>query len=569
VLDPRSELKAVLAGDTDPLQVVSLLGLRARAFGKETRAAATEIVPLLELIREVAAAGSARLWIVTRGAQPIEADSPADAIWQAPLWGIGRTVAVEHPEIYGGLIDLDPNGSTADLVEPLWRHLRAPGGQDQVALRGGRRLAARLERYQPPESKLPLRADGAYLVTGGLAGLGLEVARWLVQNGARRLVLASRSALPPRAQWTALAPDHPHAPHVAALRALEAAGAAVHPVTLDVAEPEAVADFVRQYRAEGWPPLRGVVHAAGILNHHTLSELGPAELEDVLRPKLGAWLLHRELEAFPLDFFVMFSSASAVLSSPKLGGYAAANAFLDAVAAYRTARGLPAISIDWGVWSEAGMAARVDARSVATLVGRGMGAMTTAQGLDALGRLLAVPDAQVAVLPVDWQRWGELYPAFTAAPFFEELFRHRTAAPAPASSDSGPAHAVLTAGEAQRLPRLREYLTTVVAGILGFAPDDLADDLPINRLGLDSLTAVELKNRIAAELRVTLPTVRFLQGPSVTELAQEIAPHLERSQPNGESAEPETAGLLGRVDELSDAEVDAALLRLLDGRSAP
>ena len=481
---------------------------------------------LIAMIHAMADQSPSRVWIVTCGAQPTNGAPDTQGITQAPLWGIGRTISVEHPELYGGLVDLDPTASVQDAADTLWRHLRAPTGEDQVSLTGSRRFAARLERYHAPsQGPLPLRPDGTYLITGGLGGLGLEVARWLVASGARRLMLMGRKAIPPRSQWKTLAPDHPQAQAVAAIRELEAAGATVYAVAADTSDANALHTIFDSYTQEGWPPIRGVVHAAGVMQHHTLLELTPTTLDEALRPKLGAWSLQQALIDAPLDFFVLFSSASALLSSPKLGAYAAGNCFLDAFAHYRHAHGQPALSINWGVWGEAGMASRFSTDSLEALAERGMGAMRTAQGLDALGRLMNDARPEAAVLPVNWQRWGELYPAYTASPLLSDLFQHSDEGNGSVSSIAQP-NAVLNASPDERPEQLRQYLTETIGAILGFSITEIDPSTPISALGLDSLTAVEFKNRITSTLGVSLPMVRFLQGPPIDELVAEINPLL-------------------------------------------
>jgi hypothetical protein len=233
---------------------------------------------------------------------------------------------------------------------------------------------------------------------------------------------------------------------------------------------------------------------------------------------------------------------------------------------------MPALSVDWGVWGEAGMASQFDASAVRALADRGMGAMRTDQGLDALGRLMQGDATQTAVLPVNWQRWAELYPAYTASPFLADVLGDHEPAPTHASHD-GPSHGVLHAPANQRPVRLSQYLADTLGAILGFTADDVDPAQPISALGLDSLTAVEFKNRIASDLGVSLPTVRFLQGPAITELVLEIDPLLAQASlaqardANESTASPpaDEAALLARVDELSDAEVDAALADLLGG----
>ena len=235
------------------------------------------VAELLDVVRSLAPRSDTRVWIVTSGVHAVERPTSARGMWQAPLWGIGRTLAVENPELFGGLVDLDDDSEAS--AKTLWKHLRATGGEDQVALRDGRRFAARLERLAaPPRTPPAVRADGTYVVTGGLGGLGLESARWLVQAGARRLMLLGRTPLPPRAEWRDLAADHPQAGAIAAIRELEAAGTSVQTAAVDIADVAALAHLFDTHEREGWPPIRGVVHTAGVLQHATLLDL---ELKDL------------------------------------------------------------------------------------------------------------------------------------------------------------------------------------------------------------------------------------------------------------------------------------------------
>jgi myxalamid-type polyketide synthase MxaE and MxaD len=487
-------------------------------------------------------------------------------VWQAPLWGIGRTLSVENPELFGGLVDLDDD--TEASAKTLWKHLRATGGEDQVALRDGRRFAARLERLAAPPRTAPVvRPDATYVITGGLGGLGLESARWLVQAGARRLMLLGRTALPARAEWRDLPAEHPQAAAIAAVRELEAAGTSVQAVAIDIADAAAVAKLFDTYEREGWPPIRGVVHTAGVLQHATLLDLHAKDLATVLRPKLGAWTLDRALERAPIDFFVLFSSASALLSSPKLGAYAAANCFLDAFAEWRRAHGRPTLSVDWGVWGEAGMASRFDAESVRALGERGMGAMRTDEGFDALGRLMASERAHAAVLPVNWKRWAELYPSYTASPLLSDIMGQREASDGRVPAADRPL-GLLDGPPEERPARVSAHLASTLGAILGFGDAEVDVDISISALGLDSLTAVEFKNRIAATVGVALPTVRLLQGPTISELAAELALLLEQTAPR--SAESIIAdAIAAQVDALTDEEVDAALRELIGSGALP
>ena len=519
-----------------------------------------------------------RMWLVTRGAQPL-GDQPV-AVAQAPLWGFGRTLAQEHAPLWGGLVDLDPRVSPVDAATRLCEELRSTDGEDQVALRGTGRHVARLVRTPlgSADRRLPFRSDASYLITGGLGDLGLEVARWMVGEGARRLILLGRSPLPPRRQWSQTDPDTPPGRRIAAVRALESLGTSVHLAAVDVADESALRAMFDEFRSEAWPPIRGVVHAAGLVDLQTIAEMDTGGLANILRPKLvGGWLLDKLLADDPLDFFVMFSSATSLLGSPRLAHYAAANAAIDALAQRRRAEGRPAMSVNWGFWSEVGMAAR-GAQDRKTLL-RGVEGISSADGLEAFGQLLRRDRIQAAVMRADWPQLWKSYPALRGVPLFTHLAQHEPASPkaaaepTPASPLRGELLALAPPG---REPRLLAYLRDLAADVLGFPPETLEVDQPLHNLGVDSMMALELKNQVEADLGINVPLVHFLQGPSLAEFATALLQQLS----SDESAEtstpavraklptddfgPEAAEqLLANLDQMSDEDVEAMLSKML------
>jgi phthiocerol/phenolphthiocerol synthesis type-I polyketide synthase C len=363
-----------------------------------------------------------------------------------------------------------------------------------------------------------IRADATYLVTGGLGGLGLAVGRWLVREGARSLVLLGRSAPSPEAR--------------SVIEDMEKAGARVTVAGADVADTRQVAAVLSDV-AQRLPPLRGIVHAAGRLDDGILLQQDAGRLDAVMAPKgAGAWNLHALASGAPLDFFVLFSSAASLLGSPGQGNYAAANAFLDGLAHHRRARGLPALSINWGPWSETGLAERPDRGG--RLASFGMESLNPRQGVDALGRLLRGSGAQVGVLPVSPDGWRQLSSAMGNPPVLAELVREdgaRAPDAAPAARKLNGA-AVVAAPAAERQGMLESHLRGEVARVLGLSAARLDVQRPLNTMGIDSLMAVELKNRVEADLGVTLPLIRLIQGPSVADLASLLLEQLG----NGEAA---------------------------------
>jgi acyl transferase domain-containing protein/acyl carrier protein len=537
---------------------------------------------VLLLVRELARTDSPvppRLWLMTRGAQAVGESCFPSAVAQSPLWGLGRVIAQEHPTFWGGLVDLEPGASTHDAsVHQVWHEIYSSDGEDQLAFRDGQRYVARLVRQRPSPAQAPSvrwRTDASYLISGGLGDLGLLVARWMVEQGARRLILLGRTGLPPRANWNSVESGGRLARQVIAIRELESLGASVHLASVDVADEAGLCGFLDGFRAEGWPPIRGVVHAAGVLQDGLLVQLDAAALTTVLRPKVtGGWLLHRLLEEDPLDFFVLFSSAGSVLGQPGQGNYAAGNAFLDALAHHRHAQGRPALSINWGAWAGEGFAVSVGGgRLAARLALLGISSIAPRRALEVLGRLLGQSATQVVAVPVDWKQYRQFHAADSASPLLSELAREAAEAAQPAGRTSDRRDAVLAAEPAERKQLLQSYLSEQVARALGMSPSRLDVQQPLSELGLDSLMAVELKNRIALDLRVNVPVVKFLQGFSVeeavtqvieqltTEAADPITPLTPAVAPLGEQQNAER--LLANLDQLSDEQVSALLADMM------
>jgi len=509
-----------------------------------------------------------RLWLITQGAQPVgEETLPLDTA-QAPLWGLGRVIAQEHPMFWGGLMDLEPGASLLeDAAHQLWKEISAPDGEDQIAFRQGRRYAGRLVRKRrsaTQEAALSWRTDGSYLITGGLGDLGLSVARWMVEQGARRLILLGRTKLPPRAHWNSAEAGSRLAHQIAAIRQMEALGACVHLAAVDVADEGQLSAFLDEFRTEGWPPIRGIVHAAGVLQDGLLMQLDAAALNSVLRPKMiGGWLLHRLLEDAPLEFFVLFSSAGSLLGQPGQGNYAAANAFLDALAHHRRALGEPALSINWGAWSGLGFADTPGGKRLAArLALLGIKSIAPGQALEVLDRLLRQGATQVAAVPVDWGRYRQFYPAGTESPLLSELAREEADNSPQAGHPGEKRSALLAAEPAARRQLLQSYLTELVARVLGLSASKLDIQQPLSNLGLDSLMAVELKNRIAVDLGVNVPMVTFLLGPSVEQAMPQLL-HLLTSETPTSSVSLASA-IANRLGERNNGGIDEHLLENID-----
>jgi acyl transferase domain-containing protein len=514
-----------------------------------------------------------RMWLITRNAQMSDR---AVNFAQASLWGLGRVLAEEHREHWGGLIDLEASGSPEADAALIAGEILQSDGEDQLAYRDGQRFVARLVRLDLPRTAVrsgQLRPEAAYLLTGGFGGIGLEVARGLARQGARRLILTGRTPLPPRVEWDQIQ-DARLRRMAAAVRELEALGVGVHYAALDVADEDQLQSFLDQYRREGWPPIRGIIHAAGVIDDRMLMQLDVESLRAVLRPKVsGSWLLHRLFEDQPLDFFVLFSSVGALLGQVGQGSYAAANAFLDALAHYRRARGLPALSINWGAWTGLGFAATTGGqRVIEHLEAQGMVGFSAQQGLEALGRLLPSEVAQSVVLPIDWAKLREV--RATASRLLIDLIEGATDQPQLSVPEKSLRDMLCELPPAQRRSALEAYLQTTLAQVLRMAPGRIEPDMPFGRLGLESLMAVEFRNRLAVSLDLSLSATLAWNYPTITDLATYLAGKLDLALESIElptsdevaATAPEINEAVAQVEAMSDDEALQALLNRRKGK---
>jgi len=477
-------------------------------------------------------AKTSRLFLLTSGAQATPSMKGPLSPVQSLLWGLGRTAAIEHAQFWGGLIDLDPIASSESSALQLVQEIASHDAEDQMILREGQRLVARLYPLNMDASKdqpFKIHGDGSYLITGGLGGIGFETARWLGQKGARNLLLVGRTALPERGLWNQTNVDSPLGRRIERIRALERMGMQVTYFCGDASDAE-VFDQIRDELTEGRiPPLRGIIHAAGVMQYEPLTSQKAERMLEVMRAKvIGGWLLHQNFLDQPIDLFVVYSSTSSILNSPFMGAYAAANAFLDAMAAYRRREGLPALSVSWGTWSQTGMAVEGErAAGAPRSLPKGVGAISNQDGVDALELLLRCNAVHSGVMPMDWKEWRQAYPAFSSMPFFRDLMNFTGFSPVPDHSDDQfGRQAARTAALAGRVDDLTDYLTREIAVALKTTPERVPVNVSLPSIGFDSLMAVEIKNRIEADLRVSMPMVKLLEGHSINVLSDFISKEL-------------------------------------------
>lgn len=462
-----------------------------------------------------------RIWVVTAG---VRESAHEAALGQSSLWGIGRIIGGEHGDVWGGVVDLDPAdvAGSAALLPGL---LATRPGEDVIVLRDGVPSRPRLVPIDraPSRSTVDCQPDGTYLVTGGLGVLGLEVARWLAGRGARRIVLTGRRGLPSRAEWDEIT-DPVTSAQIAAVRALEALGVTVVVAELDISDRARSAEVLDLGRS-GLPPIRGVVHAAGVLDNRMLADLDEASLRRVMRPKTeGAMVLHELFPPGSLDFLVLFSSCGYLLGLPGQASYGAANAFLDAFAAYRRAAGADdTVSFGWTSWRGLGMSTSSELIDV-ELNARGTADVTATEALRAWEFAERYDGAHFAVLRMTAPEPGTTRPALLDEIQVEE----QAAEPVAAESEwagLGP-------------DELREYLVTAVrrqvAGEVRLAPEELDVRRPLSEMGLDSVMTLVIRRRLEKLLRLSLPSTLLWTHPTVADIAGYVFAQLIESEPEPE-----------------------------------
>ncbi len=457
-------------------------------------------VALLAIAQALLGSGSrARLWIVTSGAQSTGAPIPDGGLLQSPLWGMGKTFALEHPEAWGGLVDVDPGEPdrwAGQVAAELCNHV-VQNGEDHVAYRGGIRLVARVDRA-PASSRPPtigIRPEATYLISGGLGDLGSAIASALAAGGARHLILAGRQGANTAGRR-------------AAVRELESLGTQVEVLTVDVGDRDALTRQVREVAAR-MPPLRGVIHAAGLPGFTPIREMTPQELLDVLRPKIaGALALRQAAANVDLDFFLCTSSLTGTWGAARQAHYVAANHFLDQFASRPGVLSIGLPPIEGGMLPPAALG---DLRRI------GLTPWSLDRAAQAVLQAIREEQGHVVAARIDWRRYATVLQARGHRAILERM------------DTAGPAGPVAPAALIERLnaeaPAKRERLLIAevireAAAVLGMNSGEWPD---LHRgffdLGMDSLTALELKNRLEAAVGLTLPSTLVFDHPSIGALA--------------------------------------------------
>ncbi|MFI5758992.1 type I polyketide synthase [Streptomyces sp. NPDC051569] len=475
----------------------------------------------------------APLWSVTRGAVSVGRSEHVVSLDQAAVWGLGRAIALEQPGRWGGCVDL-PEQLDTQAARRL-RGVLAGTGEDEVAVRASGVFLRRLAHT--PTGQAPARyafdPAGTTLITGGTGGLGGHVARWLAGAGADHLLLTSRRG--------------EDAPGAAALRAeLEGLGARVTIAACDVADHDAVAALIGGIPED--VPLNAVIHTAGVVDDHVLGALTPESFTTVLRSKVAsARHLHQLTADLDLSAFVLFSSTAGVIGAAGQGNYAAANAYLDALAEYRRAHGLTALSVAWGPWAGSGMVA--GAAEIESRVRRGgFEPLAPEPAVRALRQAIEHDDTTLAVADIDWSRFLHAFAATRPLPLVSDLPEVRQAAAAPAAVSAGEPELrrrLADLPEAERGAYVLDLLRAQVAAVLGHSDARaIEDDRAFRDLGFDSLTTLELRNGLAAVTGLSLPVSLVYDLPTPREMAEFLLTELVGSMPEAaaSAAVPAAAG---------------------------
>jgi thioester reductase-like protein len=367
------------------------------------------------------------------------------------------------------------------------------------------------------------RGDGSYLITGGASGFGLEVAKWMALNGAGHLVLMSRSG--PR--------DEPSRKGIEKMREY---GAVVTDARGDVTQLQDVQRIVDAVVAEGHPPLVGVIHGAMVLRDEFIVDLDDALFQTVLRPKMnGAWNLHIATRDLPLEHFICFSSFSAVIGAPKQSNYNSGNVFLEALAHHRHQQGLAALTINWGALSGAGFVARNE-KTAAYLDAIGMKSINVDEALRVIRRMIQHDTPQVLASRADWNLWNKLIGYVGSSKTFETVTREL----GEESSGGSIGPRVMMAPAEQRAGMIMEFIAENMSAVCSIDAGGIDLDTPLTSLGLDSLMAVELMNRIEGDIGLSVPMGKVLAGPSIRELADIILTMMSDSG-SGDDADADSA----------------------------
>ncbi|NEQ41778.1 MAG: SDR family NAD(P)-dependent oxidoreductase [Okeania sp. SIO3I5] len=483
---------------------------------------------------------------------------------QSSLWGMGKVISIEHPELNCVRIDLDPQQTIETQAEELFQEVWSEDKEDQVAWRGDERYVARLvaSPHQQAISQQPdattqkplcLREDATYLITGGMGGLDLLVARWMVDKGVKHLVLLGGHS-----------PDDVTSQKITEL---EMAGASVVVEQAYVSDLESMTRVLHKIEQSNIP-LAGVIHSVGMLSDGVLQNYNLSSFEEVIPSQVeGAWHLHQLTQNQPLDFFVLFSSAASWLGSQGQGNNATIGGFFDGLAQYRRTMGLPGLSIHWGPIAQVREVAEQSLDVEASE--QKIGVMSSTQVLESLELLMSGSDKEVGVLPIEWSKWQERVSQWPLLADWQQISQ--------TTSEISKSEFLLklkaTAPDERRL-LLVAHVRRQFALVLGINdPESISLETGFFDLGMDSLTSVELRNKLQTSLDCSLPSSLAFDYPNIQSLTDYLEETIillsdntgtESETPkeilDKDSLELESSGnRFSEINQLSEDEIDVAV----------
>jgi acyl transferase domain-containing protein/acyl carrier protein/phospholipid N-methyltransferase len=506
------------AANDAPAGVIFVTDRTAGADSKTAVGLASDrVLAVAQLLRDAPVDGARTpVWLATRGAQPV-VSGDVDAA-QAAVWGLARVVALEMPDCWGGIIDADPATDCAEAGERVALEVLHSDGEDQVGIRGDGRYVARFERHHGPQSGVPqLRAEGAaYLVTGGLGGLGLAVGQWLAANGAGHILLVSRREFPDRSNWSNDDHEQQLKDQIAAIESMEEGGATVEVCRGDVSDERFTRSIFDDQRLRG-TPIRGVLHCAVAMSECAVTDLDRDVVQSMFAAKvLGTSLLDRETRDEDNDFFVLFSSTTALLGVSGLSHYAAANQFMDALAYQRRSSGFPATTINWGTWELMRIASEEDRQHFESV---GLHGLNADSALACLARAIAAGEPQQIVADINWSALKPVYEARRKRPLLAGIETESvTNDVATEEHSASMADKLAQVPDAKRHDFIMEEVGNVVATVLG-SSGPVSPDRGFFDMGMDSLMAVDLKSRLEKRLGCELPSTLTFNYPTIDAIA--------------------------------------------------
>ena len=536
------------------LCVVYIAGNRNTGIGEETYEEAlrtsSALLNITKCMKETGV--PAELRVITRNAIGAADGDSFEGLYASPLWGMCKVIDLEHPELRTRIADTDDETDKAFVLHEML----SEDSEKFTAFRNGKKMEARIEKSAPAgRHNFYPKKNFAYLVTGGFSGIGLLTARMLADLGAKNIILAGRRGTSPEAETLK--------------RELAERRVRVFTVKADVSKPEDIEDIF-DIAEEGGVKIKGIIHSAGLLDDAVVMNQSAEKFRNVFGPKVkSALMIYDRTKKSGLQFFVMYSSIAAVLGSAGQSNHSAANAFLDSLSRYIQSKGLNSMSINWGVWSEIGSAAERGADRQEKI--SGIETISPGEGIDALRKVFDSNVPQLGVFKVNWSKYNAAVSNSLTCELTTEESGDGTSSVKKSAKESLAEKLSHTEVKDQSA-LLQDYFRNLISSIMGLEPEDIEPDIPLSSMGLDSLMAIELKNRVNLELGVNLNLVRYMEETDINRLSEELKEQIpalmsksglstpkEEAAPKAPTESDKARDLLANLDELSEEELDKLL----------